>query len=96
MSKKTKKKLEKLGVEYYFQKKHPNQDKLYIKKREKIVLPKFRVYDFLDSKNFGGILTDPSLLEKSTIPVSIEEHAKLIMLNFMSFRELKDLTNLEI
>ena len=49
------------------------------------------MYDFLDSALFGGIITDSLLNEKTKMPEGIENHAKLIMLHFMSYQTLDDL-----
>ena len=67
--------------------KHPNHEQLYIQKRNLPVLPKFRTYDFSDTLDFNGCIFDTKIEHTD----ELENHARLIMIHFSSYRKLEDL-----
>ena len=90
LSEKELKRLEELDVMYLFPgkvHKHPNHEHLYVQKRKSSVLPKFRTYDFLDTSDFNGCIFDTKIEHTD----ELEKHAKLIMLHFLSYRNLEEL-----
>ena len=51
------------------------------------MLPKFRTYDFLDTSDFNGCIIDTKIEHID----ELENHVRLIMIHFSSYRKLEDL-----
>ena len=67
--------------------KYSNHEQLYIQKRNSPVLPKFRTYDFSDTSDFNGCIFDTKIEHTD----ELENHVRLIMIHFSSYRKLEDL-----
>ena len=75
---------------YYFLVEHPNHKQLCVCKRDIPLIAKFRTYDFGDAGKFKVDITNGKCKPNS----ELENHAKMILLHFMSYRSIDDLSGI--